>query len=121
MDRRMADALDRHITGNYGEDQFKNDQDFWKMGDKLVRSGEKGDVYILARTVDHKNKRLLHFQFISLTSGNRYSDTVISRKIKKGVDSITITLDEVLDLLENEFYDDNLDELEKCHVWGPEW
>lgn len=22
MDRRMAESLDRHITGNYGEDQF---------------------------------------------------------------------------------------------------
>ena len=25
MDRRMKEALDRHITGNYGEDQFKHE------------------------------------------------------------------------------------------------
>lgn len=25
MDRNMAEALDRHITGNYGEDQYKQD------------------------------------------------------------------------------------------------
>ncbi|MHB0978432.1 MAG: hypothetical protein ACYC1K_03485 [Minisyncoccota bacterium] len=25
MDKRLADALDRHITGNYGEDQLKGD------------------------------------------------------------------------------------------------
>ena len=24
MDKRDREALDRHITGNYGEDQFKN-------------------------------------------------------------------------------------------------
>lgn len=27
MDRRMREALDRHITGNYGEDQFKHDDE----------------------------------------------------------------------------------------------
>jgi len=26
MDRRMSEALDRHITGNYGEDQFSTPQ-----------------------------------------------------------------------------------------------
>jgi hypothetical protein len=26
MDRRMAQDLDRHITGNYGEDQLRDDQ-----------------------------------------------------------------------------------------------
>lgn len=25
MDRKMAQDLDRYITGNYGEDQFKNE------------------------------------------------------------------------------------------------
>ena len=25
MDRKMSEALDRHITGNYGEDQFKDE------------------------------------------------------------------------------------------------
>ncbi len=25
MDNRLRDALDRHITGNWGEDQFKED------------------------------------------------------------------------------------------------
>lgn len=25
MDKRMKEWLDRHITGNYGEDQFKGD------------------------------------------------------------------------------------------------
>lgn len=27
MDKRMSEALDRHITGNYGEDQFNGDED----------------------------------------------------------------------------------------------
>ena len=27
MDRRDADALDRHITGNYGEDQYPDEID----------------------------------------------------------------------------------------------
>lgn len=27
MDRREADALDRYITGNYGEDQFENEEE----------------------------------------------------------------------------------------------
>lgn len=30
MDRRDSDALDRHITGNYGEDQLR---DWWDAGD----------------------------------------------------------------------------------------
>ena len=25
MDRKMSQSLDRHITGNYGEDQFEGD------------------------------------------------------------------------------------------------
>ena len=25
MDKRMSEALDRHITGNYGEDQYRED------------------------------------------------------------------------------------------------
>jgi hypothetical protein len=25
MDRHMSEALDRHITGNYGEDQFREE------------------------------------------------------------------------------------------------
>ena len=27
MERRERQALDRYITGNYGEDQFKGDED----------------------------------------------------------------------------------------------
>lgn len=27
MNKRMRDNLDRYITGNYGEDQFKNIED----------------------------------------------------------------------------------------------
>lgn len=27
MDRRMAEALDRYITGNYGEDQYNHDDE----------------------------------------------------------------------------------------------
>ena len=29
MDRRESEALDRHITGNYGEDQFSDIGDEW--------------------------------------------------------------------------------------------
>lgn len=28
MDRRESTALDRHITGNYGEDQFAGEEEF---------------------------------------------------------------------------------------------
>ena len=27
LDRRQKEALDRHITGNYGENQFKDEED----------------------------------------------------------------------------------------------
>ena len=27
MEQRMKDSLDRYITGNYGEDQFKEERD----------------------------------------------------------------------------------------------
>ena len=28
MERKMAQDLDRHITGNFGEDQFRNEDPF---------------------------------------------------------------------------------------------
>lgn len=28
MDRHMSESLDRYVTGNYGEDQFKGDEEF---------------------------------------------------------------------------------------------
>lgn len=42
MDRRTADALDRYITGNYGEDQFKHRPE----GDFCFECGEKEAVFV---------------------------------------------------------------------------
>lgn len=44
MDRRQSEALDRYITGNYGEDQLKNvidptDIPYCKFLDELEASG----------------------------------------------------------------------------------
>lgn len=35
MDRRMANSLDRYITGSYGEDQFKGETDMPKPYEHL--------------------------------------------------------------------------------------
>jgi len=37
MDKRMSEALDRHITGNYGEDQYR--EDIFEESPKLKRYG----------------------------------------------------------------------------------
>ena len=42
MDRKMAQDLDRHITGNYGEDQFKNDghaESTWECAEHVDETG----------------------------------------------------------------------------------
>ena len=38
MDRRMKDALDRHITGNYGENQFKEYGEEPKMKQTITKT-----------------------------------------------------------------------------------
>jgi hypothetical protein len=47
MDRREAEALDRHITGNYGEDQFKQDADGLDEDKYLVDSYD--DEWFIAK------------------------------------------------------------------------
>lgn len=47
MDRRERDALDRHITGNYGEDQFAGLEEEFCDAHAYVRDDETtiGDPY----------------------------------------------------------------------------
>jgi hypothetical protein len=121
MDKRMADALDRHITGNYGEDQFKNEP-IWKMGDRYRYADED---YILARTIlpieAHDDPEIFHFQFIGTKSGNRLSDKVIVRRRELDLgDAVSLSLEEILELFEADD-DFDLNKLEECHVYGPEW
>ena len=40
MDRREKQALDRHITGNYGEDQFRYKSPKGLSGRKLAKEGD---------------------------------------------------------------------------------
>lgn len=56
------------------------------------------DEYILARTVDPKNKAKFYIQLISMASGNRWSNTVITKKF--GENSEMITREEFLKVLE---------------------
>lgn len=132
MDRRESQALDNHITGHYGEDQFKgaieNPDLFWKIGDIWYSPGQ--EKYILARMndpIDRDNK--FYIQFIGMRSGNRYSEHVIV-KVKDGKDDCTtLTIEEVSTLLYGRDIanfttdEDNvlLDNLENCHDYGPEW
>lgn len=44
MDRREREALDRHITGNYGEDQFRDDDD-----ERLVGEGQFIDEQLMQK------------------------------------------------------------------------
>jgi len=41
MDRREANALDRHITGNYGEDQFPEERELCDDAHDLVFIGNE--------------------------------------------------------------------------------
>lgn len=41
MDRRMSDSLDRHITGNYGEDQFRGEAEFEAETERLLSIRDK--------------------------------------------------------------------------------
>lgn len=45
MDKIMSDALDRYITGNYGEDQF--DDSCIECGEKAEFEDEKGYNYCI--------------------------------------------------------------------------
>lgn len=38
MERREREALDRHITGNYGEDQFKGEAEAEALAEKVGNS-----------------------------------------------------------------------------------
>lgn len=46
MDRHMREELDRHITGNYGEDQFKDIEE----GFTITFSEEERDTLLLLLT-----------------------------------------------------------------------
>jgi len=120
MEKRMADALDRHITGNYGEDQFKNEKPLeFKMGDSFMWGGER---HILARTINYRDENLFHFQLISAKTGNRYSNSVVTHNY--GIDDlIIINEDEMIYLLEMDINVD-ADEIERyfaSHKKGPQW
>ena len=136
MDRHMAQSLDRHITGNYGEDQFKedpypkyNNHDLnWRIGDKWNEPG--GDIYILARMNDPINKDRFYMQFINIQNGNRFSEEVVVRQNHGEKDCCILTIDEITLLIygrmglgKSTSDQDNviIDRLEDCHEYGPEW
>jgi len=130
MDRTMSSDLDRHITGNYGEDQFKdpeNDELNWKIGDRWAPKGS--EAYILARMNDPDIKDLFYTQFISLASGNRYSEYVVVRKHHGVKDCCVFTIAEISNLIYGRDIsisttdEDNilLDDLENAHIYSPEW
>lgn len=72
MNQRDRHSLDRHITGNYGEDQMKGDEDFEILCEALefcfVEMGKQGansstghalrQAWIKAREALTKNGRL---------------------------------------------------------------
>lgn len=130
MDKNMASALDRHITGNYGEDQFKgpkNDELNWKIGDIWNAPGQ--EKYILARMNDPHIHDRYYTQLIGMKTGNRYSSHVIVREDHKEPNPCLFSISEISTLIYG--YDisvsttdeDNvrLDELENCHEYGLEW
>jgi hypothetical protein len=128
MDRREAAALDRHITGNYGEDQFKgpdNDECNWKIGD--IWRTKAHESYILCMTNDPDRKYRVYVQFVNIKTGNRYSEYVFVPDRKKW--NMIVPIKEVCEMIFGRDIsisttdEDNLtfDELECCHEYGPEW
>ena len=133
MDKHMTADLDRHITGNYGEDQFKNDpyhkyknhQLNWRIGD-LWHCGP--DTYILCMTNDPVRKDRLYVQFVSIETGCRYTDKVFVPDRKKW-EALTVPIGEICKLIyERDISisttDDDyvrLEDLEKAHEYGYEW
>jgi hypothetical protein len=134
MDRHMAQALDNHITGHGGEDQFKDDpyhkyknHDLnWKVGDRWQHGP---DVYLLTMTNARKNPDILHFQFVNIVSGNRWSEYVVVRDRKKMKDCTTLLIAEVSyllygrDVASSVTDEDNqiLDDMESNHLYGGNW
>ena len=131
MNQRESAALDRHITGNYGEDQFKNEihneELNWKIGDIWLAPGQES--YILAR-MNHPDKcEEFYTQFIGMKSGNRYSHYVIVRTEHKEPNCCLFTIAEISRLIHGRDIsisttdEDNklLDDLENQHQYGPEW
>jgi hypothetical protein len=52
MDRHMSDALDRHITGNYGADQFPTPVGAWVVGSNMPGYLPEGDPAAFAEWAD---------------------------------------------------------------------
>jgi hypothetical protein len=133
MDRKMSQDLDRHITGNYGEDQFKEDPYHkyknhelnWKVGDIWTDKG--GDKYILAM-MNSVDQNFYYYQFINMQTGNRYSAFTLGRHSSVR-NALTLSLGEVSmmiferDISISTTDEDNviLDDLEKGHDYGPAW
>lgn len=97
------------------------------MGDKISIGGE---LYILARTRD-KDGSMLRFQFVSMNSGNRLSNCMVEHawpeppNIKLKWDSVTLTKEEALYLLDGEIEEDTdeqaFDVLYSKQIAGPSW
>lgn len=57
MNRRDSRNLDRYITGNYGEDQFKNEEDTIDTGTLEITINSTGDFVEIS--FDQEIKRLV--------------------------------------------------------------
>lgn len=127
MDRHMAESLDRHITGNYGGDQFKNTNEEldWKIGDRWNPAGP--EKYLLCMT-KHPYRDLCCVQFVNIKTGNRFSDEVVVPDMSDW-DGETISISEVCQLIfgrdisigTSKMDNLNFDELENNHEYGPAW
>lgn len=93
----------------------------WKMGDVINIPGQN-EKFILARMNNYKEQKgkdqsMFHFQFIGTTTGNRYSNNIITHN--EGIDhSIILEEFEILYLLEEEL---TKDQIREYHEKGPEW
>lgn len=95
-----------------------NKANCFKVGDTF----HDMDTYILARTVNWKDSSMFHLQLISVNSGNRYSNSVIT--LLSGIDELTtITKSNLAYLLEyDEVFDkERIEAFIATHQKGIAW
>jgi len=90
----------------------------YKMGDQFVSGGR---ILLLARTINYKDEKLLHFQLIDVSNGNRHTDRVIT--VNREVDNVLfLTKEDMHYLLEDDFLDrSDASRFLGGHIKGPFW
>ena len=56
MDKRMSEALDKHITGNYGEDQYR--EDVYEESQKELNQNLLKRIRALELSLDDSHKSI---------------------------------------------------------------